>query len=67
MSFISVEFGYRQSKLFNINCQVAPLLDAVTSSAYAEMQKYIKKREEWFNKEIQSMKKKEAKRLKRLE
>lgn len=31
------------------------------------MVKYIKKREEWFSKEIVAMKKKEAKMLKRLE
>ena len=67
MSFISVEFGYKQSKLFNINCQVAPLLDAISSQAYIEMGKAIKKREEWFTKEIQTMKKKEQKLLKKLD
>ena len=42
-------------------------MDAIHQQAYIEMGKAIKKREEWFNKEIQQMKKKEAKALKRLE
>ena len=45
--------------VFNINCQVAPLLDAIESQAYQEMVKTIVKRQEWFNKEVSSMKKKE--------
>ncbi len=57
MSFISVQFGYNQSRTFNINCQVAPLLDAIEEQAYADMQKAITKRQEWFNKEIANMKK----------
>ena len=42
-------------------------MDAIHQQAYIEMGKAIKKREEWFNKEIQQMKKKEAKAQKRLE
>ena len=59
MSFISVQFGYNQTMVFNINCQVAPLLDAIESQAYIEMVKAIGKRQEWFNKEVANMKKKE--------
>lgn len=60
MSYISVQFGYQQSKLFNINCQIAPLLDAIQTGAYKEMVTACKKREEWFAKEIQAKRKKEA-------
>ena len=67
MSFISVQFGYNQSMVFNINCQVAPLLDAIEQQAFTEMVKAISKRQEWFNKEVVNMKKKEAKLLKRLD
>ena len=51
----------------NINCQVAPLLDSIQSRAYEEMVKEVTKRQAWFQKEIQNMKKKEAKLLKRLD
>ena len=67
MSFVSVQFGYNQSMVFNINCQVAPLLDAIEQQAYSEMIKAISKRQEWFNKEVVSMKKKEAKLIKRMD
>ena len=67
MSFISVQFGYNQSMVFNIGCQVAPLLDAIEQQAYIEMVKAITKRQEWFNKEVVNMKKKEGKLLKRLD
>lgn len=65
--YISVQFGYNQSKLFNINCQIAPLLDAISDGCYKEMGKYLKKREEFFNKEIANFKKKEQNLLKKLE
>lgn len=67
MSYISVQFGYNQSKLFNINCQIDPLLDSVADGCYKEMGKFMKKREEFFNKEIASFKKKEQALLKKLE
>lgn len=53
--------------MFNINCQIAPLLDAVHEGCYKDMHKYMKKREEFFNKEIANLKKKEQGLLKRLE
>lgn len=65
--YVSVQFGYNQSKLFNINCQVAPLLDAVSDGCYKEMGKFMKKREEFFNKEISTLKKKESGLQKKLE
>lgn len=57
---INVQFGYQQSRLFNLNCQVAPLLDAINTACYQDMQKFIKKREDFFNKEVLGFKKKEA-------
>ena len=65
--FISVQYGYNQSKLFNINCQIAPLLDAVHDGCYKDMHKFMKKREEFFNKEIAALKKKEQTLQKKLE
>ena len=53
--------------MFNINCQIAPLLDAVHEGCYKDMHKYMKKREEFFNKEIANLKKKEQTLLKKLE
>eukprot|EP00347_Sterkiella_histriomuscorum_P014639 403360114 len=67
MNYISVQFGYNQSKLFNINCQINPLLDAISDGCYKEMGKFMKKREEFFNKEIASFKKKEQNLQKKLE
>jgi hypothetical protein len=57
MSYISVQFGYNQAKLFHINCQNAPLMDAINTGAYKEMVKTIKNRQEWFEKEIASFQK----------
>lgn len=65
--FINVQFGYQQSRLFNLNCQVAPLLDSINNACYQDMQKFIKKREEFFNKEVAAFKKKEAGLVKQLE
>ena len=53
--------------MFNLNCQVAPLLDAINMTCYADMIKYIKKREDFFNKEIAGMRKKEQGLLKQME
>lgn len=50
--YIAVNFGYNQQKLFNTNCQVAPLMDAIQDGCYRDMVKALKKREEFFNKEI---------------
>ena len=55
--FVSVNFGYNQSKIFNINCQVAPLLDAIQTQSYKEMGKAIAQRQTWFEKEIGKMQK----------
>jgi len=67
MSFISVSFGYQQTKIFNINSQVAPLLDAMHTEAYIEMRKKLSDREGFFNKEIKSFEKDKAALEKRLE
>ena len=65
--FVSVQFGYNQSRLFNLNCQVAPMLDAINAACYQDMVKCIKKREEFFNKEITGFRKKQAALEKQLE
>lgn len=57
MSFINVTFGYNQSKLFNINCEIAPLLDTIHIDAYKAMKQKLVQRQEFFNKEISTFKK----------
>ena len=57
MSFISVNFGYNQSKLFGTNCEIAPLMDAIHDECFKEMRQKLVDREEFFNKEIATFKK----------
>lgn len=57
MSFINVTFGYNQSKVFNIQCEIAPLLDAIHLESFKQMKTKLTQREEFFNKEIASFKK----------
>jgi hypothetical protein len=57
MSFINVTFGYNQSKLFNINCEIAPLIDSINIEAYKAMKNKLQQREDFFNKEINAFKK----------
>lgn len=65
--YIAVKFGYNQQKIFNTNCQVAPLVDAIHEGCYKDMQAALKKRAQFFEKEIQAQKNKEKLLLKRLE
>jgi len=67
MSFVSVHFGYNQSKLFNTNCEIAPLLDAIHTECYKEMRAKLSEREEFFNKEVGLMKKEQVTLEKKLE
>jgi len=67
MSFIAVSFGYNQTKMFNINSQIAPLLDAMHTEAYKEMRAKLTEREGFFNKEIKAFEKDKAAFEKRLE
>ena len=67
MSFINVTFGYHQSKVFNIQCEIAPLLDAIHQEAYKQMKSKLTIREEFFNKEIASFKKEQWQLEKKLE
>jgi hypothetical protein len=67
MSFINVTFGYQQAKLFNINCEIAPLLDAIHTEAYKQMKLKLQLRQEFFNKEITNFKKEQATLEKKLE
>ena len=57
MAFISVQFGYNQSKVYNTNCQIAALLDCIHEESYKEMINKLTEREEFFNKEINGFKK----------
>ena len=57
MSFINVTFGYNQQKIFNINCEIAPLLDAIHQESYKQMRLKLVEREDFFNKEISQFKK----------
>jgi len=52
MSFINVTFGYNQSKIFNINCEIAPLMDAIHTESYKMMKLKLNQREDFFNKEL---------------
>ena len=65
--FVSVQYGYNQQKFFNINCQIAPLLDAIHDGCYKDMKAFMKKREDFFNKEIANLRKKEQTLLKKME
>ena len=40
--FISVEFGYQQKRLFNIECKTAPLEDAINDGCYADIAALLK-------------------------
>ena len=60
MSFINVTFGYNQNKLFNINCEIAPLIDSINIEAYKAMKAKLQLREEFFNKEIAAFKKEQG-------
>lgn len=67
MSFINVTFGYNQSKLFNINCEIAPLIDSINIEAYKAMKNKLQQREDFFNKEINAFKKEQGQLEKKLE
>ena len=65
--YIEVEFGYKQSRLFNINCLTAPLIDAVNERSIKDMQSLLKQKEDGFKKDIAALAKREAAIVKRLE
>lgn len=58
--YIEVEFGYKQSRLFNTNCMTAPLSDAINEKSIKDMQNLLKQKEEIFKKDIAALNKKEA-------
>jgi hypothetical protein len=64
---ISVRFGSGQQRIFNTECQTAPLLDAINEGCYADMASFLKKREDVIHKELTQWKKKEASLQKKLE
>ena len=67
MSFISVNFGYNQTRIFATNCQIAPLMDAIHQECYKDMKAKLVEREEFFAKEILTFKKEQAKIEKKIE
>jgi len=52
MSFINVQFGYNQTSIFNTNCEIAPLLDAIHFKSYKCMRTLLSEKEDFFNKEL---------------
>jgi hypothetical protein len=60
MSFINVTFGYNQVKIFNINCEIAPLLDAIHIESYKNMRLKLQQRQEYFGKEIAAFRKEQG-------
>ncbi len=53
-----VNFGYRQSQIYNIDCQVAPLIDLITRASHAELNRLLVAKEAQFNKEVADLAKK---------
>ena len=56
--FMIVNFGYRQSQIYNIDCQVAPLIDLITRQSHAELNRLLVAKEAQFNKEVADLAKK---------
>lgn len=49
---IQVLYGYKQSQIFNINCQVAPLLDCIKQQAVADILQLLQAKELAFASEL---------------
>jgi hypothetical protein len=56
MSFILVKYGYNDSRVFNINCNTAPLMDAINERACRAILKTLKSKQTEFNNTIQKLK-----------
>ena len=56
--FVVVNFGYRQNRVYNINCQVGPLLDLVQRQCFADVQQYFTQKQRSFNKDLTEVGKK---------
>lgn len=65
--FAIVKFGYRQTRIVNLNCQVAPLLDAIASQSIADIRDLLTLKNTAFMKEIEDLTKKSASLTNRLE
>lgn len=50
--FAVVTFGYRQNRVYNLNCQVGPLLDLVQRQCFADVQQYFTQKHRAFNKDL---------------
>ena len=64
--YIEIEFGYNQTRLFNINCMTAPLIDAMNERCIKDIFSMLKSKEEQFKKEIANLNKKEVNLQKKL-
>lgn len=53
-----VNFGYRQSQIYNIDCQVAPLIDLIQRQSHADINRLLSAKEALFNKEVTDLAKK---------
>lgn len=56
--FVVVTFGYRQNRVYNINCQIGPLLDLVQRQCFADVQQFFTQKQRAFNKDIAEVTKK---------
>lgn len=64
--FVCVEFGHKQRRLFNIDCQTSSLLDAINDSWYEDINQFLTKQTGIFEKELAQWKKKETNLQKKL-
>ena len=65
--FILVYFGYRQHRIFTIDCLTASLMDYIGKLCLEDMVELISKREELHNKEMTNLQKKMSASEKKLE
>ena len=64
--FISVNYGYKQSSVYNIDCQVAPLLDSIHKQAHSDSLSLLNSRLAFFKKETETINKNIAFKTKKL-
>ena len=56
--FIMLYFGYKQSRIFTIDCLTATLMDCMLSNSLKDMLKLLAQKEEYLNREVSSIHKK---------
>jgi hypothetical protein len=65
--FILLLFGYKQNRIFTIDCLTASLIDCIWTNCFKDMQKLMQTKEEIFNKELGNLQKKFSNLEKKLE